>query len=271
MMITGVFSCWQTHFTYQHVHARHTDEHEHISYILTHHNSQVYQIYSIIYIHMYFLRAYIYIYTCICTSTYCICIHTYYIRICTYDSNYPSFSVLCQVTTDPLDAPWIVTGSRWACGHPRPCRWHASMRFVERYEEEQYFHKVQDTPSVCILMGKKGFNIMCDLNWVACWFSVTNNWATCWSENNREHENIHVKSTRHRDVNVMKQQAASFWVCLRLRPHSDSPRFCHCLPLVSVEHPAHQILDPGIVSVRSRVPFTNNCHVRDGMWILSSA
>ena len=82
---------------------------------------------------------------------------------------------------------------------------------------------------------------MCDLNWVACWFSVTNNWATCWSENNREHENIHVKSTRHRDVNVMKQQAASFWVW-RLRPHSDFPRFCHCLPLVSVEHPAHQIL-----------------------------
>ena len=79
---------------------------------------------------------------------------------------------------------------------------------------------------------------MCDLNWVACWFSVTNNWATCWSENYREHENIHVKSTRHGDVNVMKQQAASFWVCLRLRPHSDSPRFCHCLPLVSVEHPA---------------------------------
>lgn len=92
----------------------------------------------IIYIHMcmYFLRVcvYMYIYTCICTSTYCICRPTYYIRIFSHDSNYPSFSVLCQVTTDPLDAPWIVAGSRWDCGHPRPCRWHASMRFVERYE-----------------------------------------------------------------------------------------------------------------------------------------
>ena len=63
-----------------------------------------------------------------------------YLCIFTSDSNYHCFSVLCQVTTDPLDAQWIATGSHWVCGHPRPCLWHASIQysFLRRKKRVQH-------------------------------------------------------------------------------------------------------------------------------------